>query len=96
MQTRYTLELTENAERTYLRLREDAQRCLECGDRTNSQVTLFNMVEELLDKIIPHDPFAHDRGLSGPLSACFRVKKGRLRVCYTGSSKQRKITILSP
>ncbi len=94
MQTRYAIELTATAERAYRRIHEDAQRCLESGDSTNSKVTLFNMVEELLDKIIPHDPFAHGKGLSGALSSCFRVKKGRLRVCYTGSSKQRKIVIL--
>jgi mRNA-degrading endonuclease RelE of RelBE toxin-antitoxin system len=94
MAVKYSVELTENAQRTYERIYKDAQTCLDSGDSSSSKITLFHMVEELLDRIIPHDPFAPERGLSGPLSAIFRVKKGRLRVCYAGSSKQHKIVIL--
>ena len=90
----YTVELTPSAERVYSKLYEEAQACIESGDRSNSKVTRFNMVEEALDKIIPHDPFAPDRSLSGPLSGIFRVKKGRLRICYVGSSAHKRIIIL--
>jgi len=94
MPEKYTLELTESAERVYSSLCEAAQKCIDSGDVTNSKVTLFNMVEEILDKIIPHDPFAPERGLSGPLSGLFRVKKGRVRVCYAGASQQNRIVVL--
>jgi len=52
------------------------------------------MVEEIVTKIIPHDPFARTRALSGKLSNFFRIKTGRVRVCYAGSSEHRKIIVL--
>jgi mRNA-degrading endonuclease RelE of RelBE toxin-antitoxin system len=45
-------------------------------------------------KLIPHDPFARERGLAGFLSGIYRIKKGRLRICYIADSKSRKITVL--
>lgn len=90
----YRIELTEGAEETYTRLSQEAQTCLDRGDRSNSKVTLFRMVEEAIDKIIPQDPFNPRRALSGPLSNMFRVRKGRVRILYAGSSKQRRIVIL--
>ena len=90
----YAVSLTEIAETVYSRYYREAQSCIESGDHSNSKVTRFRMVEEALDKIIPHEPFAPERSLSGPLSGIFRVKKGRLRICYAGSSEQRRIVIL--
>ncbi len=51
-------------------------------------------MDEVLDKLIPHDPFVPERGLAGFLSGIYRIKKGRLRICYIGDSKTRKITVL--
>jgi len=51
-------------------------------------------VEEVLERIIPHDPFSPSRALSGVLSGIFRVKKGRTRICYIGSSKTKRIVVL--
>ncbi|HEY6393658.1 MAG TPA: type II toxin-antitoxin system YhaV family toxin [Bryobacteraceae bacterium] len=94
MAVSYTVELTKTAEKVYERLFNDAQACLAAGDVSNSKVTLFNMIEEALDKIIPYDPFAPERSLSGSLSGAFRVKKGRFRICYAGSSDQKRIVVL--
>ncbi len=94
MATNYDIKLSEVAEKVYRRLYLEAQECLEKGDETNSKVKQFRMVEEALDKIIPHDPFAPERSLSGALSGIYRVKKGRTRICYIGSSKLKQITIL--
>ena len=94
METRFTIALTDIAEAVYNRLYEDAQACLAKGDETNSKVKQLRIVDDVLDRIIPHDPFAPDRGLSGALSGIYRIKKGRLRICYVGSSKTRKITVL--
>jgi len=94
MATSYLVELTKEAQRVYQRLYEEAQECLETGDRTNSKVTTFRMIEEVLDKIIPHDPFNPSRALTGIFSNIFRIKKGRMRVCYIGSSQERKIIVL--
>jgi mRNA-degrading endonuclease RelE of RelBE toxin-antitoxin system len=94
MSPAYGVELTATAEKTFSRLYQEAQECIDAGDGSNSKVTLFRMVEEIVTKIIPHDPFSTSRALSGKLSKFFRIKKGRIRVCYTGSSEQRKIIIL--
>ncbi|MBI3683997.1 MAG: type II toxin-antitoxin system YhaV family toxin [Acidobacteria bacterium] len=94
MATNYVVELTEEAEKVYARLHEEALECLKRGDFANSKVTAFNMVEEVLDRIIPHDPFNPSRALTGTLSNIFRIKKGRMRVCYIGSSRDKRIIIL--
>jgi mRNA-degrading endonuclease RelE of RelBE toxin-antitoxin system len=92
--TKYRVELTATAERVYRRIFDDANACLAAGDESNSKVKQFRMVDEMLDKVIPHDPFAPERALSGPLSGIVRVKKARLRICYAASSKQRTIVVL--
>jgi mRNA-degrading endonuclease RelE of RelBE toxin-antitoxin system len=94
MPSPYEVELTATAEATFSKLYLDAQECIESGDETNFKVKLYRMVEELLTKIIPQDPFSPSRALSGSLSNFFRVKKGRIRVCYVGSSKKKKIYVL--
>jgi mRNA-degrading endonuclease RelE of RelBE toxin-antitoxin system len=90
----FTVELTETAEATYRNLWEDGQRCLARGDESNSKVKLLRIIEDTIDRVIPSDPFNTNRALSGLLSNIFRVKKGRLRICYVASSKQRCIVIL--
>ncbi len=94
MATSYVVELTAEAEKVYARLHDEALKCLERGDPANSKVTTFNMVEEVLDKIIPHDPFNPSRALTGTFSNIFRIKKGRMRVCCIGSSREKKIIVL--
>ena len=89
----YTIELSEIAERVYRRLYEAAKVCLEAGDTTNSKVTTFNMVEEALDRLIPHDPFNPAMGLSGRVSGIYRMSKVRIRICYIGSSKLKRIQV---
>jgi mRNA-degrading endonuclease RelE of RelBE toxin-antitoxin system len=93
MQT-FTVELTPTAETTYQKIYADAQACIHAGETSNAKLTLLRMVDEAIDKIIPHDPFSVGNALSGPLSNVFRVSKGRLRIYYAASSKERKIVIL--
>jgi len=76
LETKFTVELTDIAEAVYNRLWDDAQACLKRGDETNSKVKQLRIVDEVLDRIIPHDPFAPERGLSGSLSGIYRIKKG--------------------
>jgi len=90
----YTVELTPTAEKTYQKIHSDAQACATVGDTSNAKLTLLRMVDEAIDKIIPHNPFSVGNALSGPLSNVFRVSKGRLRIYYAASSKERKIVIL--
>jgi mRNA-degrading endonuclease RelE of RelBE toxin-antitoxin system len=90
----YSIELTDQARSVYERMYAEHERCIAAGDETNSKVTQFRMIEEILEKIIPHDPFNPDRALAGKLSNMFRVKKGRIRVSYIGSSKKRHLVVL--
>ena len=90
----YTVELTPTAEKVYNRAFEEAQQCVRRGDATNTKVKHFRIIQEALDTIIPHDPFSPKRALSGSFSNIFRVKKGRIRICYVGSSEQKKIVVL--
>ena len=93
-QDEYAVELTKQAERTYTRIYDQAQACIGRGDVSNSRVTLLKMVDEVIDKIIPHDPFHPSRSLSGPLSNIFRISKARMRIFYAASSKAKTIAIL--
>jgi len=94
MAAQYAVELTKTAQATYERIYGDAHACLDKGDESNSKVKLLRAVDEAIDTIIPHDPFNPGRALQGPLSNIFRVSKGRTRICYTGSSRLKKISIL--
>lgn len=92
--TGYTVELTETAAKVYRKVSREARAGLAAGDTTNAKVMQLRILDEVLDKIIPHAPLDPSRALSGSLSNIFRVKKGRLRVCYIGSSKERRIVVL--
>lgn len=90
----YTVELTPTAEKVYHRAFEEAQQCVRRGDATNARVKHFRIIQEALETIIPHDPFNPKRALSGSLTNIFRVKKGRIRICYIGSSMRKRIVVL--
>lgn len=94
MADKYDVELTATAEETYKQISSAAEECIKAGDLSNAKVTLAKQVDEAIDAIIPHDPFDPKRGLRGPLSNIFRVSKGRMRICYVGSSEAKKIVIL--
>jgi len=90
----YKVELTPTAQKTYEEIHNEAHTCITAGDQSNSKVTTLRMVDDAIDNIIPHDPLRPSNALSGPLSNIFRVKKGRLRIYYAASSKEKKIVIL--
>ena len=90
----YEVQLSEIAEKTYERMFHAAKQCLDRGDVTNSHVKRLRMVDEVLDRIIPHDPLAPERRLSGPLSGIYRVKKGRMRICYLAEPDSNLIRVI--
>ena len=53
----YEIRLTKQAEQFYARACREAEQCIEAGDKTNAKLTHFRMLEEVIEKIIPHDPF---------------------------------------
>ena len=90
----YQIELSEQAERAYTKAYLDAEASIKAGRPTSARVKRFRGIEEAVKKIIPQDPFAVNRSLSGKLAGIYRVKKGRIRICYVGSSTTKKIGIL--
>ena len=90
----YVIHLTPQAEAEYTALQRRAKGPLSRGDSTNAHVKKLRMVDELIDKIIPHNPCDPSRSLSGPLGNVYRVKKLRLRLCYIVSQELKRVTIL--
>jgi len=88
------MELSEQAEKAYTKAYLDAEASIKAGKPTGARVKRFRGIEEAVKKIIPQDLFALNRSLSGKLAGVYRVKKGRIRICYVGSSTTRKIGIL--
>ncbi len=90
----YKIELTPTAQKTYEDMYSEAQACMAAGDKANAKVTALNMVDDAIDNIIPHDPFSRSNSLTGPLANLYRVKKGRMRIYYAASSRDKRIVIL--
>lgn len=90
----YNITLTPIAEQSYLTLHAEAAAPLEKGDDSHPAVKRLRLVDDCVDRLIPSDPFAKDRALVGSLSNIFRVKKGRMRICYAASSVKAEIVIL--
>ena len=86
--------MSEQAEKAYTKAYLDAEVSIKAGKPIGARVKRFRGIEEAVKKIIPQDPFALNRSLSGKLAGIYRVKKGRIRICYVGSSTTRKIGIL--
>lgn len=90
----YRIDLSLTAEKTYRDLFEKAKPHLDAGNTTHPIVKRLRLVDEYIDTIIPHEPFSKEKALSGILSTIFRVKKGRMRICYIGSSTANHIIVL--
>lgn len=90
----YVVKLTKHARRAYEKFLEEAEACRKRADHSNARVKRLRLIDEAIERIIPAGPFDHDRALGFPLSNIFRIKKGRMRICYVGSSEQREIRVL--
>lgn len=90
----YDVGLTETAASVYESLHQKMIDAEARGEHSSSHHTTFHMVQEAVKVTIPRDPINKRYGLSGPLSRFFRLKKGRLRICWAANSKTRKVVIL--
>lgn len=52
------------------------------------------MVDEAIRKLIPSDPLNKKYALADPLKGLFRLKKGRMRICWIADSEKRTILVL--
>ncbi len=90
----YEVDMTDTAAKVYQELYRHSQDAIERGDITNAHCTTFNMVREVLKEFIPRNPIDKQYALEGALSNIFRIKKGRMRICWIASSEQRRVLIL--
>ena len=90
----YSVEMTASAEAVYTDLYRKAKSAESRGNPENAHCTTFNMVREAVKIIIPNDPLNKRYALRGKLSNIFRLRKGRLRICWIASSQSRRICIL--
>jgi mRNA-degrading endonuclease RelE of RelBE toxin-antitoxin system len=86
--------MTASAEAVYLALARKAKSAEAEGNYASSHCTTFNMVREAVRHIIPNDPINRRHALRGDLSNIFRLRKGRLRICWIASSRIRRVCIL--
>lgn len=89
----YDVILSPAAEVAYEGLYRRAAEARDRGETTSSHFTALNMIDEVIENI-PRDPFNKKYALQGDLSGIFRMKKGRLRICWIGSSSSRKIYVV--
>jgi len=90
----YEVEMIPAAENVYKKLYQNMKDAEARGEESSSHHTTFRMVQEAIKTIIPRNPIDRSYGLSGPLSNYFRIKKGRMRICWAANSTTRKVTIL--
>ncbi|MGB7281643.1 MAG: type II toxin-antitoxin system YhaV family toxin [Candidatus Acidiferrum sp.] len=90
----YAVEMVPSAEAVYKKLYQNMKDAEARGEASSSHHTTFRMVEEAIKTIIPRNPIDRSFGLSGPLSKYFRIKKGRMRICWAANSATKKVTIL--
>jgi mRNA-degrading endonuclease RelE of RelBE toxin-antitoxin system len=90
----YQVEMVPSAEAVYRKLYQSMQDAEAKGEKSSSHHTTFRMVQEAIKTIIPRNPIDRSYGLSGPLSKYFRIKKGRMRICWAANSAARRVTIL--
>lgn len=90
----FAVDMTAAAEAVYSDLYRKAKEAEKAGNYASNHCTTFNMVREAIKRIIPSDPLNPKHGLRGEFANVFRLRKGRLRICWIASSKIRRILIL--
>jgi mRNA-degrading endonuclease RelE of RelBE toxin-antitoxin system len=90
----YAVDMTASAEAVYVALARKAKAAEAEGSYANAHCTTFNMVREAVRRLIPNDPINKKHALRGDLSNIFRLRKGRLRICWIASSKIKRVCIL--
>src|SRR5947199_4261956 len=90
----YEVRMSEAAEQAYAAYFDRAQAAIDRGDLTSSHVTALNMIDDVIENVIPRDPFSRRYALVGKLSNFFRMQKGRMRICWMGSSSRKIVYIV--
>ena len=88
------VRMSRAAEAAYEKYYERAEQARQRGEHTSYHITALNMIDDVIENVIPRDPFNKKYALSGELSRIFRAKKGRLRICWVGSSSARVVYVI--
>jgi Toxin with endonuclease activity, of toxin-antitoxin system len=86
--------MTDAAAHVYQELSRKSREAEDRGDAASAHCTAFRMVREAIKDVIPQSPVEKKFALAGDLSNIFRIKKGRMRICWVASSRLRKICVL--
>lgn len=90
----YEVDMTASAEAIYVTMARAAKSAEANGNPASAHCTSFNMVREAVKVIIPSDPLNKKYALRGDLSNIFRIRKGRMRICWIASSSMRRVCVL--
>ena len=90
----YEVDMTATAKAVYVDLYRKAKTAEQSGDYGNTHCSTFNMVKDAVHRLIPSDPLNRRHALREALSNVFRIRKGRMRICWIASSKLRRVLIL--
>ncbi len=86
--------MTESCAAVYTELYKKSKDAERQNDYTNSHCTTFEMVRDVIKRVIPNDPINKKYALRGELANIFRIRKGRMRICWIASSRMSKVCIL--
>jgi len=89
----YEIELSEIAEAAYSDYLRRAEKAASRGDVSNAHITTLNMLRDAFHAIEEH-PTERKYALAGHLDCIYRIKKGRMRICWVVSTTQRRVCIL--
>jgi mRNA-degrading endonuclease RelE of RelBE toxin-antitoxin system len=90
----FEVDMTATAEAAYKNFYRAAKIAEQNGEYASHHVTRFEMVRDAVKRIIPAEPLSKKHALRGELSNLFRIKKGRMRICWIASSKLRRVCIM--
>ncbi|MFP5277424.1 MAG: type II toxin-antitoxin system RelE family toxin [Acidobacteriota bacterium] len=90
----YEVDMTSSAEEVYKKLARQSKAAEAAGDYVSAHCTTFQMVRDAITRIIPNDPLNKCYALRGDLANIFRIRKGRMRICWIASSQMRRVCIL--
>jgi mRNA-degrading endonuclease RelE of RelBE toxin-antitoxin system len=89
----FEITLSKYAESAYLGFRDRSHKAVERGETSNYHITAFHMIRDAIRQI-EANPTDSRYALAGDLSGIFRMKKGRVRICWVTSIETRAICIL--
>jgi hypothetical protein len=90
----YEINLTASAKAAYLELRQRARAAEARNDLADPNISAFHFVDHAIRHVIPNTPENTRFALHEPLTAMFRIKKGRIRIMWVANTDLRSVVIV--